>query len=101
MIFLSFLSFSLRINAEEFYLREQPEVALLHIAALLNAPEVIELLLELGADVNVQTSHGSTPLHFAAMKNAISAAKTLIQYFHFIFHSILFSFKRWNRKPLA
>ena len=54
----------------------------LHYAAWKGQPEVVTLLLELGADIQAvnQNSHwGTTPLHAAAHGNQSKAARILIE----------------------
>ena len=50
----------------------------LHWAAMHNAPEVAELLISNGADVNAKDGGGDTPLYQAAMHNAPEVAELLI-----------------------
>ena len=53
----------------------------LHGAALKNAADVAQMLLENGADVHAKTSEqGWTPLHTAAWKNALAVASLLLEY---------------------
>mmetsp|Transcript_22718 Transcript_22718/g.63092 ORF Transcript_22718/g.63092 Transcript_22718/m.63092 type:complete len:432 (+) Transcript_22718:100-1395(+) len=53
----------------------------LHIAALHGAVETLEVLIELGIDVNIQNQRGTTALHFAAAakRNAKAAVETLLK----------------------
>lgn len=51
----------------------------LHIAATDTESEIVELLLENGADPNAKTSDGATPLHCAFQYCAFDIAKLLIQ----------------------
>jgi ankyrin repeat protein len=50
----------------------------LNWAALENDTKMIELLLELGADINRQNLSGFTPLHHAAEVEAVEAIKLLL-----------------------
>jgi ankyrin repeat protein len=50
----------------------------LNWAALENDAKMIELLLELGADINRQNLSGFTPLHHAAEVQAVEAIKLLL-----------------------
>lgn len=52
--------------------------AALHIAAELGHEEVVELLLESNAFVNVRNKHGMTPLHLAARKGYNSIIRRLV-----------------------
>ena len=40
--------------------------ALMHIAAAQGKPDALQILIDKGADVNVQDEHGNTPLHLAS-----------------------------------
>jgi len=51
----------------------------LHDASRQNKPEMVEKLIEAGADVNARTKSGATPLHLAASTNAVEAAKVLLR----------------------
>ncbi|XP_035231051.1 ankyrin-3-like isoform X1 [Stegodyphus dumicola] len=53
---------------------------LLHYAAYQNDPELLHLLLELGADPNVMDEVGFTPLHICAEKGYTDLILMLIQY---------------------
>ena len=50
----------------------------LNFAALKNDTKMIELLLELGADINRQNLSGFTPLHHAVEAEAVEAIKLLL-----------------------
>ncbi len=50
----------------------------LHYVALLNRPDLVEALLDAGADVSAKGSGDWTPLHLSAEKNAAEAATALI-----------------------
>lgn len=50
----------------------------LHFAVENNDCEMVEQLLERGADVNVREKTGNTPLHFAAIGNASEVAELLL-----------------------
>ena len=41
-------------------------VTLLHIAAIKSSPDIINVLINNGAVINIKSYHGYTPLHFAA-----------------------------------
>ncbi|KAE8996754.1 hypothetical protein PR003_g19669 [Phytophthora rubi] len=51
----------------------------LHWAAVSGALEVVDLLLEAGADPNFQDAQGRSPLHWAARLNKADVARSLIQ----------------------
>jgi ankyrin repeat protein len=51
----------------------------LNFAALNNDTEMIELLLELGADINRQNLSGFTPLHHAVEAQAVEAIALLLE----------------------
>jgi len=50
----------------------------LHYAVTYGAPEMIDLLLENGADINAKDNTGLTPLHVAAMLGRTNEAQALI-----------------------
>ena len=54
-------------------------VTALSWAALLDATEIAEFLVEKGADVNAESRDGSTPLHSAAFLGHTKIAELLIQ----------------------
>jgi ankyrin repeat protein len=51
----------------------------LHIAAERGWHEVVELLLENGADINAKDSYNRTPLHLAAIFNRVDAFRVLVK----------------------
>ena len=51
---------------------------LLHLASLIDSPELIQALLDKGADVNSKTSTDLTPLHRAAMRGSLKALILLL-----------------------
>eukprot|EP00820_Chromera_velia_P031517 Cvel_13950.t2-p1 / transcript=Cvel_13950.t2 / gene=Cvel_13950 / organism=Chromera_velia_CCMP2878 / gene_product=Ankyrin-3, putative / transcript_product=Ankyrin-3, putative / location=Cvel_scaffold974:21893-23170(+) / protein_length=426 / sequence_SO=supercontig / SO=protein_coding / is_pseudo=false len=50
----------------------------LHIACVDNKPEIIEFLVCSGANVNVETEKGATPLHFAAQEGHTCIVRFLL-----------------------
>eukprot|EP00038_Savillea_parva_P030252 m.76550 g.76550 ORF g.76550 m.76550 type:complete len:341 (+) comp9070_c0_seq1:21-1043(+) len=50
----------------------------LHAAAELNADKCASVLIDMGANVNLQDFNGRTPMHYAAMNNAVDAMNVLI-----------------------
>ena len=59
--------------------RELEDSTPLHAAALANARETAEVLLQNGADINAKDDEGDTSLHFAALANARETAEVLLQ----------------------
>ncbi len=51
----------------------------LHAAALGNRPDIILMLIDGGADVNVTDSTGKTPLEMAEQYNALSDAVSILR----------------------
>lgn len=51
----------------------------LHSAAMVNNPEMVQLLLDHGADPNLPGRRGGTPLHWAAWMGAKESAELLIK----------------------
>ena len=67
------------VNARAFTsTAERREVSLLYVAALKGNIEIIQTLLDCGADINCATSDGATPLHAAASAGHSEAIKTLL-----------------------
>ena len=61
--------------------KDKKGATLLHTAAMENAHQTAEVLLEYGADLNAKDDNaGSTPLHTAARKNAHQTAEVLLEY---------------------
>jgi hypothetical protein len=52
--------------------------SVLHYAVMRGNPEILQLLLERGADVNSRTKNGTTPLHTAVLYNRYEAAEKLL-----------------------
>ncbi|KAJ0974334.1 hypothetical protein J5N97_016299 [Dioscorea zingiberensis] len=53
--------------------------SLLHLACHMGDPVMLELLLQFGADINLQDFHGRTPLHHCVLKRNDALAKYLIK----------------------
>jgi len=52
--------------------------SVLHYAVMRGNPEILQLLLERGADVNSRTKTGTTPLHTAVLYNRYEVAEKLL-----------------------
>ena len=59
--------------------RELEDCTPLHIAAVGNARETAETLIQNGANISAKDNAGATPLHIAAVGNARETAEALIQ----------------------
>lgn len=52
----------------------------LHLAAIMQQPFHIELLLHAGADPSLSDRNGNTPAHLAVINNSLEALRSLIKY---------------------
>ena len=51
----------------------------LHVASAVDYPEMVEFLIEMGANINALTkTENQTPLHYAAQNDATSSLKVLL-----------------------
>ena len=63
----------------DFQFKEIPDTTLLHIASeQINEPEIIDLLVKSGVNVNAQDAEGFTPLHMAATLGNLKVVKKLV-----------------------
>ena len=63
----------------DFLFKEIPGVTVLHIVSEKNnEPEIIDLLVKSGANVNAQDAEGFTPLHMAAIHGNVKIVKKLV-----------------------
>jgi len=51
----------------------------MHSAASIGDPEIVEILLDAGADINKGNSFGTTPIYFAALREKIKVVELLIR----------------------
>ena len=63
----------------DFKFKEIPGVTILHIASQqINEPEIIDLLVKSGENVNAQDAEGFTPLHMATIHGNLKIVKKLV-----------------------
>ena len=67
------------VNPDTFRFSGWDDAAALHMAVQRGFIPIVEALLDAGADINVKTSKGMTPLYIAAEVNSVEAVKTLIE----------------------
>lgn len=66
-------------DAQATELTTQGKMTPLHLAAIMKRHPVAQLLLEHGADLNVQSAVGQTPLHLAALRDDREMAQLLLE----------------------
>ena len=69
---------ALENGADVYFQDEQSGMSPLHVAILQNNRDIVELLLEKGADVNLQNNSGDTPLHFAIAGENVELCNLLL-----------------------
>jgi ankyrin repeat protein len=57
----------------------QPGCATLHVAAMSNSPDAIDLLLKYGVDANVKDATGRSPLHYAVQADSSILIEKLLK----------------------
>ncbi|WP_265027666.1 ankyrin repeat domain-containing protein [Wolbachia endosymbiont (group B) of Chorthippus parallelus] len=72
-------SAELLVNNSTLGARDSENNTPLHIAADYGKENIVELLLERGADINIEGKNASTPLHYAADKGNFRVAKLLVE----------------------
>lgn len=70
--------FHLKCFYRDIFLFPQKKNTVLHIASLAGKEDLVKLLIERGAQVNVQNQKGFTPLYMAAQNNFEALVKFLI-----------------------
>lgn len=70
----------LAVNPDLIYTKTQIGASAIHIASVTNNIEAARLLLELGADPNVQSNDGETSLMMACENGCIEMVKLLLKY---------------------
>ncbi|KAK2585143.1 hypothetical protein KPH14_008649 [Odynerus spinipes] len=69
-----------KISAVIFNLYNENGETVLHVASTVGCLEIIQLLLDAGANVNIATKfEGRTPLHLACLANKIQAVKIILR----------------------
>jgi ankyrin repeat protein len=59
--------------------KHKMQMAPLHLAAILSNEEMIDFLLNNGAEINIKNADGTTPLQYAISKERYQVAKLLIE----------------------
>jgi formylglycine-generating enzyme required for sulfatase activity len=67
------------VGYEKASAKGQNGVTPLHIAAALNKPDIVAILVSFGANVDTPTQNGFTPLHWAASRDAVKSLQSLLR----------------------
>lgn len=68
------------VNKTVNYHDDVGETTLIYWATVYKHAEMVKLLIEYGADVNIKDNNGKTPLHWATSKNLTEIAKLLVEH---------------------
>jgi hypothetical protein len=76
----SIVDFLITAHSQDIHSRAfDDELTALHVAVIRGHAEVVQILLERGADPTVQDKDGQTPFHFASLKGDVEVIRMILE----------------------